>query len=92
MIRFGALHSRSLRANSLVGIFIFFEATLAGAGTFYVNDDVSGADDGSSWTDAYLDLQDALTAAGVGDAIWVAEGLYLPGTLVSDTFRLKKRR
>ena len=89
MNRFRTLYSRSLQVVALVGVFIFFEATLAGAATLYVNDDAGGANDGSSWTDAYNDLQDALAAAGAGDAIWVAAGLYLPGTLETDSFRLK---
>ncbi|MGD7652844.1 MAG: right-handed parallel beta-helix repeat-containing protein [Verrucomicrobiales bacterium] len=44
----------------------------------YVDDDASGADDGSSWADAFTDFQDALDAAAPGDDIWVAEGLYQP--------------
>ena len=44
----------------------------------YVDADASGADDGSSWADAYVDLQDALAAAS-GRKVWVAEGVYVPG-------------
>lgn len=44
----------------------------------YVHNDAPGADNGSSWTDAFTDFQDALDAAGPGDEIWVAEGLYQP--------------
>jgi len=46
--------------------------------TVYVDDDAIGGGNGSSWTDAYNHLQDALTAAGDGDEIWVAQGAYTP--------------
>lgn len=50
------------------------------AATIYVNDDASGANDGSSWTDAYNYLQDAMhdPALTYGDEIWVAQGTYYP--------------
>jgi parallel beta-helix repeat protein len=45
----------------------------------YVDRAAKGADNGTSWADAYNDLQDALTDAGTsGKDIWVAEGIYKP--------------
>jgi predicted outer membrane repeat protein len=44
----------------------------------YVDDDAGGANDGSTWQDAYKYLQDALAAAKSGDEIRVAQGIYKP--------------
>ena len=46
--------------------------------TIYVDDDAAGANDGSSWIDAYKYLQDALAVAIDGDEILVAQGTYQP--------------
>jgi len=55
----------------------------------YVNDNAGGAGDGTSWTDAFTDLQGALAAAGENEQIWVATGVYVPGMTEMDTFQLK---
>jgi hypothetical protein len=46
--------------------------------TVYVDADANGANNGSSWRDAYNYLQDGLAAASSGDEVWVAEGVYRP--------------
>ena len=55
----------------------FFAATARAQTVWYVNDDAHGANNGTSWTDAYTDLHSALTAAQSGDQIWVAAGRYV---------------
>ncbi|MFC1793585.1 right-handed parallel beta-helix repeat-containing protein, partial [Planctomycetota bacterium] len=62
----------------------------------YVDDNATGKNDGTSWTNAYNYLQDALALAFSGDEIRVAKGLYKPdegyGIIPADrtaTFQLK---
>ena len=66
---------------------------------FYVDANATGADDGSSWENAFTDLQDALDEAHgcYGSEIWVARGTYkpdnymceaIPGVPQSKTFRI----
>ncbi|MEE4602885.1 MAG: InlB B-repeat-containing protein [Desulfobacteraceae bacterium] len=56
----------------------------------FVNADALGANNGSSWADAFVDLNNALAIAQTGDEIWVAEGVYLPGTERLSSFQLKQ--
>jgi hypothetical protein len=65
------------------------------AAVLYVDDSASGAGNGTSWSDAYVALQDALAAAVSGSEIWTAAGTYEPdrgaGQILGDrsaTFRL----
>ncbi|MBN1138299.1 MAG: tandem-95 repeat protein [Anaerolineae bacterium] len=55
-----------------------FQLDLKYIGVIYVDAGASGAHDGSSWTDAYANLQDALAVAVAGSEIWVAQGIYTP--------------
>ena len=48
------------------------------ADIIYVDADAAGANDGSSWDDAYNYLRDALNAAVAADEIQVARGAYKP--------------
>ena len=48
--------------------------------TIYVNQNATGANNGTSWTDAYTNLDSALSSAHEGDAIWIAAGTYKPSS------------
>ena len=67
-----------MRPLLLVLVLSTFTALPATADVLYVDADVAVPGDGSSWASAFDDLQDALAVAEAGDAIWVAEGIYLP--------------
>ncbi len=69
----------------------FCTASVTAQTTWYVNDDAPGANNGSDWTDAFVDLQSALAVAQSGDEIWVAVGTYSADSGTgdrADTFQL----
>ncbi len=66
----------------------------------YVNQNATGGlNDGTSWSNAYLNLQTAINGSIAGSEIWVAEGIYFPSADINDntnptdnrskTFKLK---
>ena len=59
-------------------------------GVIYVDQRATGYNTGTCWDDAYLSLQSALdrAAKGCGDEIWVARGVYKPGSSAGSTFGL----
>lgn len=48
-------------------------------GQVFVNLNATGANDGSSWENAFTDLEVAINTSAEGDEIWVATGTYKPG-------------
>jgi hypothetical protein len=51
---------------------------LSAQNIYYVNQNAGGAGTGSSWTNAFIRLQQALAVAQNGDQVWVAKGVYKP--------------
>ena len=64
-------------------LILFFLGFQAISQVVYVKQDATGANDGSSWANAYTDFSDAL-ANTTGGEIWVASGAYLPGGMAPD--------
>ena len=46
----------------------------------YVDISATGANNGSSWTNAYTNIETALVNSLIGDEIWVKAGVYKPNT------------
>lgn len=59
---------------------------------FYVAANATGENDGSSWDNAFVDLQEAIDEAYSqgGGQVWVAAGIYTPGSERDDSFELKE--
>ncbi|MCP4351024.1 MAG: hypothetical protein GY795_36620 [Desulfobacterales bacterium] len=57
----------------------------------FVDADATGANNGSSWTDAFVELQSALDFALPGDEIWVAAGIYTPDYDAGEDFHTGTR-
>jgi len=58
-------------------------------GFIYVDIDATGANAGTSWTDAFTSYHSAVSLAVSGVEIWVAEGTYVPGGMPTSTFGVK---
>lgn len=55
---------------------------IAASKIIYVKANVAGGTgDGTSWKNAFIDLQSALERANPGDQIWLAQGIYTPTRL-----------
>ena len=54
----------------------------------YVSSTASGANDGSSWSNAYTSLTNGLVKASFGDEVWVSAGTYTPWDAPDLSFEL----
>lgn len=70
--------------KNLLLAFLFVSCSLAQA-QLYVNFSATGTNDGSSWDNAYTNLQSALNDSS-DNTIWIAAGTYVPGAGSLDTF------
>ena len=68
-----------------ISVFLLLMVSTATAEIIFVDADATGANDGSSWADAYNYLQDALADANLDDEIHVAQGIYKPDQGVNQT-------
>jgi len=64
-------------------LYVFISALVLGISmsyskTIYVNTLAGGSNDGSSWNNAFANLQTAISYSSVGDTLWIAKGKYLP--------------
>ncbi|HEY5902253.1 MAG TPA: choice-of-anchor Q domain-containing protein [Anaerolineales bacterium] len=62
----------------LSGLLLGGVRPVSAAGTIFVNASALGANNGTSWGNAFTSLQSALAAASAGTEIWVAAGTYRP--------------
>ncbi len=59
-----------------MGFLLLFASSATNATIKYVKANAAGLNNGTSWANAYTDLQSALT--GTYDTVWVANGVYKP--------------
>ncbi len=75
----------------LLSAFILAVVIPAQATRYHVNTSATGSGTGLSWTNAFTNLQEALSIVIPGDEIWVAAGQYKPTTGTSRTISFNMR-
>lgn len=59
---------------------LFLTAGIYAQQIVYVNASATGANNGTSWADAFTDFQAGVNAAASGEAVFVAKGIYQPAS------------
>ena len=77
-----SIHSTNLLASFLFSAFTLLSFINSNAQT-KVDVNATGANNGTSWANAYVNLQDAINNTPSGNQIWVAAGTYMPTRLPS---------
>jgi predicted outer membrane repeat protein len=62
--------------------------TAVTAQRWYVSATATGSGTGTTWQDAFTDVQDALLVVQAGEEIWIANGVYYPGQNDTSTFEI----
>jgi len=71
-------------------LIISFILSLSASAQIFVDASATGANNGSSWGDAYTSLQTALANDVNGSNIWIAAGTYTPGATITSLFSLNR--
>ena len=88
----------NLKTWLLMSVFLLGMVSTAVGQSIFVDAAATGSNDGTSWTNAFKYLQDALTVSGPANEIWVAQGTYKPDAHIANptgtgdrtaTFQLK---
>jgi len=65
---------------TLVFTLLITSQVLFSQSIIFIDVNASGSNNGTSWSDAYNDLQEGLNNSSPGDSVWVAAGTYYPTT------------
>jgi len=77
------------RLQAFLSLALLFVLSIQSRAVVFVDGSAGGANNGTSWTDAYVDLGNALTLSASGSEIWLAEGVYRPSGGANASFVLK---